>query len=84
LAKKWFPQLYSKDIEKVEPDIDVDKLDNKIIKWFFEPVSKFIILLSYRLYRCIIFWNNDLSNRIDHVVRVQYPYAITNVPKKLE
>ena len=82
--KKWFPQLYSKDIEKAEPDIDFVKLDRILIKWFFEPVSKFIIFLSYRLYRSIIFWNNDLSNRIDHVVRVQYPYAITDVPKKLK
>ena len=62
---------------------DYNKKNSRLlIKWIFNPLSKFIVIISYWIYRGLIFWNNNLNDRIDKVLKVQYPYSIIDNPKK--
>ena len=74
--KDFFPQLYFKEPEKNKMNIKTRKYNHRFLHLFFEPLAKAIIFLSYRIYRGIIFWNQPLNNRIDHVLSKQYPYSI--------
>lgn len=76
--KQWFPQLYGVTFSKKQRMKKQKRYNRTIMRWFIEPLSKVIIYFTYRIYRTIIFWNQPLNNRIDHVLKVQHPYGIIN------
>ena len=75
----WFPQL-KQIVGKKNLNINIDKeifLDKK--KWLprlFEQCNYYFVILLYFWIRAVIFWHKPLRDRMDHVNKVKYPYAM--------